>query len=203
MFRRVLSAALVAAGLAGLPVMATTLHEDFASLGPRETGVASLDTAIGTITGLAGTPTANVYLAPPGYSNFGIGTNPTTATILTANGDEHFDVALLFAARSVRLDAWLNDAGPATLAFYNGNTLLDTISFAADADNLQHIAYRHPSAPVTRFTFQSTLGRLVNTGIGNIRITSVPEPADWALLGIGFAVIGLLSRRRTLATVPA
>jgi hypothetical protein len=188
--------------VAAAPVGATTLTEDFETLGPRDSLILGpLVTAIGTFTPLAGTPAANLFLASPGYTNFGAGNNPTTSVILTANGDEFFRADLALAARTVATDVYLNDLGVARLRFYNGATLLNTITFQNADANFQRVSYTSPGALITRITFASTGGGTVNTGLDNIMITDgittgVPEPASWALLIAGFGLVGAARRRQ-------
>lgn len=188
----------LAAAMAAAPAAAVTLTEDFETLGPRDTLLAGpLATAIGSITALAGVPFPNLFLSSPGYNNFGSGNNPTTSVILTANGDEAFSANLAFAARTVSMDVYLNDFGPAQLRFYNGATLLGTLAFAIADPNFQTVSYTSLGPLITSFVFDSTLGGQLNTGLDNISITTgVPEPANWALLIAGFGVVGAARRRQ-------
>jgi PEP-CTERM motif len=190
-----------AAALAALPAQALTITETFEALGPRDTIIsAPLVTSIGTITGLAGSPGPNVFLASPGYTNFGAGNNPTTSVILTGNGDEHFEANLAFAAHTVAMDVYLNDLGPAELRFFNGSTLLFTYMFGVSDPNFQTVSYANFVTPINRFTFVSTLGGQLNTGLDNISISGgpgvVPEPASWAMLIAGFGLVGAVRRRQ-------
>ena len=187
--------------VAANPAVAVTVTEDFEALGPRNTVLPSIVTSIGTITGLAGVPTPNVVLAAPGFTNFGAGNNPTTSTVLSANGDEHFEASLIFAARTVQLDVLLNDFGPTTLRFFNGSSLLREFVFAADQPNYQTVTFTSSGLGIDRFTFQSTAGSVVNTGIDNISLTGgVPEPASWALMIAGFGLVGWVRRREAAVT---
>ena len=194
-----LRASLLAAGLlAASPVLAITATENFETLGPRDTPIfGPLVSNIGVITGLAGAPAPILFLASPGYTNFGAGNNPATSVTLVANGDEAFEGILAFGARSISMDLLLNDLGSATLQFFNGATLLAQYGFAAGAINYQPVSFTSGGPLITRFVFTSTLGGQVNTGLDNITITSgVPEPARWALLIAGFGLVGAAARRR-------
>lgn len=51
--------------------------------------------------------------------------------------------------------------------------------------------------------FRSRGGRSVGVVIDNVRISLVPEPADWMLLIAGFAMTGFAMRRRRVTTVTA
>ncbi len=182
---------------------AATIFEDFESVATKDTALPSLTTAIGTFTPLAGVPFANVFVSSPGYSNYGSGNNPTTTSILTGNGDESFDVALSAASSAVSMDLYLNDLGPAVLSFFNGATLLQSFTFAADANsanNFLNQGYTTSGPAITRFTFVSTLGGQLNTGIDNIKIETisgaVPEPATWAMMIGGFGLVGGALRRQ-------
>lgn len=198
------SALLAAAVMLSGPALAITATETFETLGPRDTLIAGpLVTSIGTITGLAGAPGPNVFLASAGYTNFGAGNNPTTSVVLTANGDERFEAILAFSAQSITMDVLLNDLGPASLLFYNGATLLGGYNFLAGEDNYQTVIFGVASPLITRFVFESTLGGLVNTGLDNIIISDgrgvVPEPASWAMLIAGFGLVGAVRRRQLAA----
>lgn len=189
-----------AAVLVAAPASALTITETFETLAPKDTPIAgSLVSPVGTFTGLAGTPFANVFIASPGYTNFGPGNNPTTSSVLVANGDESFDVTLAFAARSISLDFYLNDLGPATVRFFSGATQVSDFTFPADAEpanNFQSLGVVSVAQPITRFTFISTNGGLLNTGIDNVTITAVPEPEVWGLMIGGFALAGFGLRRQ-------
>ncbi len=189
-----------AALLTAAPAAALTIVEGFEGAAPKDVPLPILVRPIGTFTGLAGSPFPNVFVASPGYTNFGPGNNPTTTSILTANGDESFDVALSLAARTVSLDIYLNDLGPATLSFFNGATLLDAFDYPADVNNANNFfnqSYTNLTNPITRFTFSSTLGGQLNTGIDNVTISSVPEPGAWAMMIAGFGLAGAALRHRT------
>jgi hypothetical protein len=180
------------------PAAALTITETFETLAPKDTPLPFLVSPVGTFTGQAGSPFQNVFIASPGYSNFGPGNNPTTSSVLVANGDESFDVTLAFASSTVSMDVYLNDLGPATVEFFNGASSLATFTFFADAlssNNFQTISLTH-FVPITRFTFNSTNGGQLNTGLDNVTITAVPEPAAWALMIGGFALAGLGLRRQ-------
>lgn len=196
---RLLTGTLAAALLAtGSPAAALVITETFETLAPKDTPLVSLVSPVGTFTGLAGTPFANVFIASPGYDNFGPGNNPTTSSVLVANGDESFEVTLSRAASQISMELYLNDLGPTTLNFYNGATLLGGFMFGADA----FAANNRPSVlfsgltPITRFTFESVGGGQLNTGIDNVSITAVPEPESWAMMIGGFALAGAALRRR-------
>ena len=186
------------------PASALVITETFETLAPKDTPLPSLISPVGTFTGAAGTPFANVFIASPGYNNFGPGNNPTTSSVLVANGDESFDVALAFGASSLSVELYLNDLGPATIRVFSGATELTTGTYFADADpsnNRQTFSYSTSLGPITRFTFASTGGGQLNTGIDNVSIVAVPEPASWAMMIGGFALAGAAARRRERAAL--
>jgi len=176
--------------------------EDFESVATRDVSLPSLNTPVGTFTPAAG---LNVFVSSPGYTNYGPGLNPTTSSILTANGDESFNWALAFAAATVSLEIYLNDLGPATMNFFDAaDTLLASFSYAADGDssnNLVSLSYNAGADLITRATFVSTLGGRLNTGLDNITIgqagtAQVPEPAGIALVLSALGLAAAARRRR-------
>lgn len=185
---------------------AAALIEDFESVSGVQlnTPLPSLSRASGTYTGLAGTPFPNVFVSAPGFTNFGAGNNPTTSQILTANGDESFDVVLAAPTTALGMNVFLNDLGDATVTFYDSDdNVLGATTYLAAADNFQFLGLvGDPGETIARFTFESTLGRRINTGIDNLyAVTAVPEPASWAFMILGFGLIGGAIRKQRKANV--
>lgn len=187
--------------LAALSVPATAATvETFESLGPKDVPLAAVASPVGTFlpfTGGAG----NLVIASPGYTNFGPGNNPTTTSILTANGDESFEFLLATPASAVLMDVYLNDLGPAWLTYFNGTTQIGQLMFAADTNAgnnfLAQVGFNFGTTnQITRITWLSTLGGQLNTGIDNVTVSFVPEPSAWALLIAGFGLIGGAMRAR-------
>jgi hypothetical protein len=178
--------------------------EDFEgiSAGLMNTQLPSLTRASGTYVGYAGVPFHNVYVSSPGYNNYGPGLNPTTSSILTANGDEDFIGTLAIPAYALGFDVYGNDLGTAMINFYNGANLLGSIQILADIDSSNNFSFAGISnaGPVTSFRFTSTAGGQLNTGIDNILAApisgAVPEPASWAMMIGGLALVGAAMRRR-------
>ena len=207
MSRFVLSA-LVLAALAA-PAAAATV-ETFETLTPKDVPLPVVVSPVGTFNPAPG-GALNVFISSPGYNNYGPGNNPTTTSILTANGDESIEFLPASAASAVFMDVYLNDLGPAWLTYFNGATQIGQISFLADGDPsnnfLAQVGFDFgTSNRITRVTWLSTLGGQLNTGIDNVTVSFVPEPSAWALLIAGFGMIGgamRAGRRRSASALPA
>lgn len=175
---------------------ATAVIESFESTGfPLHTAIPGFSHNGLTFTGLSGgVPFPNVYIYPPGGTEFGAGvTLPTTTTILTANGEEHFSVAFDTPRFAVGFDVYLNGLGPLQINVFNSATLLDSFSFPGGQNDKTYLGFTSTTA-VTSFEWVAVGGGLVNTAIDNIA-TEVPEPAGLGLLALGLGM--LLRCRRT------
>lgn len=141
----------------------------------------------------------NIVLASPGFANFGTGVNPTTSVILTAFGNEDFVGNINEPAYALGFDVFLNDS-PLILSFFNRSTLLATLTFDMPREAGNNMAFAGISSTegVTSFHWQASSGQNFNTGIDNIYIAQpagVPEPGTWALMLLGFGVVGFCARR--------
>jgi hypothetical protein len=160
-----------------------------------------------SFTPIGGTWEPNVTIATPGYINFAPDLDPLGSYVLTTNGNEDFIGTLANPAFALGFDLLLNDS-PATLSFFNGTTLLATLTFddpLVPGDNLA-FAGIYSSEGVTSFRWTATNGGVINTGIDNIYagpIAGVPEPSSWAMMLLGFGAIGFRLRRRKTARVTA
>lgn len=173
----------------------TAVIESFESTGfPLHTAIPAFSHNGLTFTGLAdGVPFPNVYIYPPGGSEFGAGVAvPLTTTVLTANGEEHFSVAFDTPRYAVGFDVYLNGLGPLQINVFNAETLLDSFSFPGNQNDKAYLGFTSTTA-VTSFEWVALGGGLVNTAIDNIA-TEVPEPAGLGLLALGLGA--LFSRRR-------
>lgn len=203
-FKR-LSAILALAALGAGSVQASPLiaFEDFESAPVKDASLPSLNTLVGLFTPASG---LNVFVSSPGYTNFGPGLNPTTSSILTANGDESFNWLLAFSAQTVQLQIYLNDLGPATMAFFDAaDALLGSLTYSADSDssnNLVTLNFDAGADIITRATFVSTRGGTLNTGLDNITIAqgaggAVPAPGSLALVATALMLAAAAGRRPT------
>lgn len=93
-----------------------------------------------------------------------------------------------------------------TLIFYAGNTVVQTVTGSmfppANGDQSSAATNRNVSFDfnrnqgVTRVGFNS--GKLAFE-FDNLSIAAVPEPATWAMLVLGFGMVGVVARRRLTA----
>jgi hypothetical protein len=140
----------------------------------------------------------NVWVASPGYTNFGVPL--TTSSVLTSTGPEDFVVDLsAFSYTAISFDAYLNDLGPVVVEVYG----------SGPAPILTHIDLRGAGMwftgyttgePITSIHWVSTGGAQVNTGIDNLKAGYYVVPAPGAVLlgAIGTCLVGWLRRRRSI-----
>lgn len=181
-------------GAAGAP----SYTETFESVPvPKDAAWPSFTQAGITYIGQAGSPYPNVWVASPGYPNFGAGLNPTTTSILTANGDEEFLIQFLNPYHAVGFDVYYNGLGPAISEFFNGATLLGSISYNGAAFLGFNGYIASSSTPITSVHWLSTRGGQLNTGIDNLAvINATPEPATLTLMATGLLGLAIVRRRR-------
>jgi hypothetical protein len=167
----------------------TTLIETFEGVTPKNTLLASFSSNGVTYTGLAGTPTANVFVIAAGAVNFA--TPATSSSVLTANGDEDFTLDFDTPSRAVGFDTYINTFGPATIRVYADSGLLDTYVHSHDPTTVGFLGIVS-DVPIYQIRWTTVNGGAVNTGIDNVR-TGVPEPASVMLLA--GLLVSVLRRR--------
>lgn len=142
--------------------------EDFESA-PAEQILASLARPVGTFTGYAGTPGPNVYINLPTYTNFGVPGQVGTK-LITANGDEDFELFLTTPTSNIGFDTYLNQFSPATIRLYGaGHVLLDTFIHNHNPAQVGFFGVISDVA-ITSIQWTTSIGRSINTGYDNIRI---------------------------------
>ena len=136
---------------------------------PAEQILGSLSRPIGTFTPYAGTPGPNVYINLPTYTNFGVPGQVGTK-LITANGDEDFELFFATPTNNIGFDTYLNQFGPATIRLYGaGHALIDTYTHNHDSTIVGFFGVI-ADEPLTSIRWTTTIGRAVNTGYDNILI---------------------------------
>lgn len=174
-----------------------TLVEDFEDpLIPRDTILQPLIHNGITYTGTQAT-NPNVWVASPGYTNFGVPV--TTSSVLTSTGPEDFVVDLsAFSYTAISFDAYLNNLGPVIVLVYGSGpapflTLIDLRGAGMWFTGITS------GEPITSIHWIAVGGEQVNTGIDNLKAGYVvPAPGAVLLGAIGTCLVGWLRRRRSL-----
>ena len=134
----------------------------------------------------------NVWVASPGYNNFGV--QPlTTSSVLTATGDEDFKLDFSMPVTELGFDTYLNGFGPAVINVFGIGGLLGSFNHSHAATSIGFLGITS-TENITSLRWTTTNGRQVNTGIDNIRINAVPIPA--AAFMFAPALLGFLGLRR-------
>ena len=116
----------------------------------------------------------NVVVTSPGYDNFGAGLNPTTTSILSASGDEHFLIEFAQPVFALGFNVFYNGLGPSVTQFFEGDTLVGRVLDAGDA-KIGYSGFIPASGEfVTSATFETVNGGILNTGIDNLSIFEKP-----------------------------
>jgi len=147
--------------------------------------------------------TGSVALVPPTQSNFDLGGAPVGSIVLTANGEDDFNVLLSTPLYSLGFEAFTNDYGPTYIRFLNGSTVLRTVYIGPDGSkgNNRRFVGITSDVAITSFLFDSYRGDVRNAGIDNLigsTVNPVPEASTWAMLimGLGFAGAALRKGKR-------
>jgi len=183
------------------------LLEDFSAAVPVNTIITvPLVLPSGTYTGLAGSPSPNVYVAPPGFTNFGADVGTTTQYILTANGDENITAMFSTQYHAFGFDAFFNGLGPVTLTVFGaGGSTLGQLNIPGDgldpSTDLADRGYLGVTSDdlIYGFEWNTTDGRTLNTGFTAISVqtsSETPLPAALPLFATGLGALGLLRWRR-------
>jgi len=174
----------------------TTLVEDFEAFSPKDRLLPSFVSNGNTYTGLAGVPNPNVWVARPGYINFGVPV--TTSSILTGNGDEDFTVEFGTPTEAVGFNTYLNAFGPATVSVFGTTGMLDSFVLNHDPTNVGFLGIL-ADEEISSIRWTTVNGRSINTGIDNIlqgtkiEGASTPEPTSVLSL-IALGILGFGSR---------
>lgn len=146
-------------------------------------------------------------LTAPGFTgNFGVFANSVGGIAATVNGTPFLavpsnagsgdaDYTPGGAILSFTFD-WGTPDGYNTLSFFSGNTLVGPSYTGAGLAPGTYTYNFLATDNVTRVNFASSSAAFE---IDNLVTTTVPEPAAWALMIVGFAMVGAASRRRSFA----
>jgi hypothetical protein len=171
------------------------LVEDFEAVLPKDTALASFTSNGITYSGVGGT---NVWVASPGYGNFGV-PGLTVTSILTATGNEDFLIALgAQANKAVGFDVYLNNFGPVTVQYFGAtDNLIATVTDGRGAGAVRFLGLV-ADEPIYKIHWTAVGGQTINTGIDNVLLGTVPAPGAILLGALGTGLVGWLRRRRTL-----
>ncbi|MCE9619938.1 MAG: hypothetical protein K8R92_08510 [Planctomycetes bacterium] len=127
-----------------------------------------------TLNGVTVLSTSAAPIAP----NIVIGNYLGLDNVCVSDGDENFDITVQDPRRAFALDAYANIHGPATVsAFDADNHLLGSATIPAGT--MQFVGMVSDQR-IARVHFDAVLGRLLDTGIDNIRTADLSNhnPAD-------------------------
>lgn len=169
---------------------------------PYDTSVPSFAQNGVTYNALTASPL--VVVSPGSHGQFAPQLMPTTSSMLTGNGYDHIEIVFDQPVRAVTFDVFTNGLGAANAVFYDQNNAPFFSQFFGNGlpPAIRMVGMAREEGLITRVVFNDVGGELINSGIDNIDWVSapVPEPATWALWGLGAAA--LLHRRRRADRVP-
>jgi hypothetical protein len=138
-----------------------------------------------------------------GFSANGFWSGFPMAGVNTDSGTMTFDLAHPVAGILADIN-WANSGQLVTMAAYDsGNNLLESFVFNADWTNQVNPGYwgfQRGQADIARFTLSNGyVGARDFTTVGG----AVPEPAAWALMLMGFGLVGASVRGRRMVAAAA
>lgn len=168
---------------------------------PHDSSVMSFTQNGITYNALGGNPL--VVHSAGSHGQFAPSLMPTTSSVLTGNGYDHFELVFQQPLKALFLDWYHNGPrGWTSITMYNaagesmGNLFMPVGNDAIIGTYAGHIV--NPANWIVRLEFENQFGEVVNGGIDNVEwaLAPVPEPASGLLMLAGTAA--LLFRRRIL-----
>lgn len=147
-----------------------------------------------------GHPSIIPYIAPPG----GAATSPEAQSqVLEANGDENFRFELASNAsfNAIGFNLYTNAyAAPVVSLYTPGGALIGSYIVPQAPDTLGFFGLTSTMA-IGSAVMIVDRGWVQNVAIDNVSLGAIPEPASWAMLIAGFALIGATMRRRRVVAL--
>lgn len=150
------------------------------------------------------TGTSTLAICPSTGTNLTIADcNPIVQPYVTrASLGQYFDVAALFSGSVLQGDGFLTEQGVTHLSYSvrysgadaNGYATFEAFNIVGSGADSTGLGVNAPCAGCGWFTFNVTGGPALLRSQTPID-APVPEPATWAMMLLGFAAIGLTSRR--------